>query len=69
MSRNWKRLEHGMYLDSKSVMDNALPTLRQSLRDLVPSKLQGDLEEILDYFEHELVAADVSDRISDADLS
>ena len=45
------------------------PTLRQSLRDLVPSKLQGDLEEILDYFEHELVAADVSDRISDADLS
>lgn len=45
------------------------PTLRQSLRDLVPSKLQGDLEEILDYFEHELVAADVSDRISDADLN
>jgi len=49
-----------MYLDAKSLMDNAMPSLRQELRDLVPEKLHGDLAEILDRFEDELVEAEVS---------
>lgn len=68
MSRNWKRLEHGMYLDAKSVMDNAMPSLRQELRELIPSKLHGDLLEILDRFEDELVEADASDRLDEKEM-
>lgn len=51
----WKKLEHGMYLDAKSVLDDAMPTLREGLFDLVPLKLHQDLDEVLAKFEDELV--------------
>jgi len=57
-----KRLNHGMYLDSKRVMDNALPTLER-IKELVPLKLHQELDEIFSMFEDDLVACDISDRI------
>jgi hypothetical protein len=55
-----KKLVHGLLLDSKYVMDNAMPSLRQSLSNMVPSKLHEELEGILCLFEEELVGCDVA---------
>lgn len=67
MSTELKKLKHGMYLDAKFVMDNALPSLRVSLRDLVPCKLQEDLNRILFFFEDDLVEADISEKLEGID--
>jgi len=63
MTGVWKRLDHGMYLDAKSVMDNAMPLLRRELRDLVPLKLHHALDEVLARFEDELVESDIRDKL------
>jgi hypothetical protein len=55
-----KKLEHGLLLDAKYVMDNAMPSLRKSLSNLVPPKLHEELEGILCVFEEELVECDVA---------
>jgi hypothetical protein len=54
-----KTLDHGMLLDAKRILDNALPTL-YGLRELVPEKLQDQLNEVLAAFERDLVECDVS---------
>ena len=54
-------LEHGMLLDSKYVMDNAMPEL-QKLRQLIPTCLHADFQKMIDSFEDDLCACDVADR-------
>lgn len=54
-------LQHGMLLDAKSVMDDAMPDLEQ-LRELIPEKLHDEFESLLQRFEDTLVSADVQDR-------
>ena len=56
-----RKLEHGMLLDAKSVMDNALPDLEQ-IRELVPEVLQHRLEEAIARFEDTLCECDVADE-------
>lgn len=55
------KVDHGMLLDGKSVMDDALPEL-QDLKELVPEKLHGHLDEVLDRFQETLAGCDVSER-------
>ena len=55
-----KNLVHGLLLDSKYVMDNAMPSLRKSLHNIVPVKLHEELDGILCVFEEELVECDVA---------
>ncbi len=56
-----RRLEHGMLLRAKNIMDDALPELTD-LRELVPERLHGELKKILDRFEDTLCECDVSER-------
>jgi hypothetical protein len=56
-----REVEHGMLLDGKSVMDDALPEL-QDLFELVPERLKDDLSEVLDRFKDTLAGCDVSSR-------
>lgn len=60
MAKN-KTLHHGMLLDGKKVMDNAMCDLG-SLRELVPEKLHAELDRVLAIFEDTLCECDVSDR-------
>lgn len=55
------KLRHGMLLDSKSVIDDALPDLEQLL-ELIPDKLHPEFHEIISRFEEVLCSADVSDE-------
>lgn len=54
-----KGLDHGMLLDGKRILDNALPTL-YGLRELVPEKLEEELNKVLAAFESDLAECDVS---------
>lgn len=54
-----KTLKHGMLLDAKSVMDDALPELAM-LRELIPEKLHDEFDDIIASFEDTLCSADVS---------
>lgn len=58
---SWRKIEHGMLLDGKSVMDDALPDLL-SLKELVPEKLHDEFDRILDMFEDSLAGCDESKR-------
>jgi len=55
------RLEHGMLLKGKGVMDDALP-LTEKLKELVPKALHEELEIWIEDFECELAQCDVSER-------
>lgn len=55
------RLRHGMLLDAKSVMDDAMPDL-EMLRELIPPVLHERYEKIVRRFEDTLCDADVSDQ-------
>lgn len=57
-----KSLKHGMLLDSKSVMDDALPELA-AIKELVPECLHTKLEKLIERFEDTLCEADVSSDI------
>lgn len=61
MSEKWKKVDHGMLLDGKSVMDNALPELAD-LKELVAEKLHDEFDEVMRRFEDTLASCDVSDR-------
>lgn len=54
-----KTLKHGMLLDAKNVMDDALPELAM-IRELIPEKLHGEFEKLIESFEDTLCSADVS---------
>lgn len=54
-------IEHGMLLDGKKVMDNALPDLHR-LYELVAKPLHKKLSDYLTEFEEALAECDVSDR-------
>lgn len=66
MTREWKRVDHGMLLDGKSVIDDALPEL-QEIKKLVPEKLHDELDRILDVFEDSLAGCDESKRYKEID--
>ena len=61
MSSKSKVLSHGLLLDGKYVLDNALPMLGK-IREFVPSRLHPGLEQILREFAEELALCDVSER-------
>lgn len=50
-----------MLLRGKSVMDDALPQLRELL-SFIPERLKEEAEGVLDLFEADLAECDVSDR-------
>ena len=54
-----QRVDHGMLLDGKKVMDNALPEL-QELRELIAEKLHDEFDAVIAKFQTELAACDVS---------
>ena len=57
-------LRHGMLLDAKCVMDDALPDLDQ-IRELIPEKLHKEFERLVARFEDTLCECDVSRKYSD----
>jgi hypothetical protein len=59
--RQYRKLSHGMLLDAKSVMDDALPDL-EAIRELIPEKLHGEFERLVARFKETLCECDVSDR-------
>lgn len=59
-------LNHGMLLDAKQVMDDALPDLKD-LYELVPEKLHTDLEVFIRDFKKTLAGCDVADRYVEKD--
>lgn len=61
MSKKLRTLEHGMLLDAKSVMDDAMPDLGQ-IKELIPECLHGRLDAMIESFEDTLCTADVSDQ-------
>jgi hypothetical protein len=54
-----KKLDHGMLLDGKQVMDNLNWA---PLDDLVPKRLHKELEKVIEGIESDLAECDVSDR-------
>lgn len=56
-----RTLEHGMLLDSKTVMDDAMCELG-ALRELIPEKLHPEMEKVLARFEDTLCHCDVAER-------
>lgn len=56
-----QNLRHGMLLDAKRVMDDALPELEAS-RELIPAKLHKEFDRIIARFEDTLCTADVRDE-------
>lgn len=54
-----KKLQHGQLLDSKKVMDDAVPDL-QDLYEMVPVMLHSDLEQFIKDFNSTLAECDVS---------
>lgn len=61
-----KYLDHGMLLDSKRIMDDAMSVL-EDLQKLVPERLHDELDRIIRLFEHELVECDVSERYTEVE--
>lgn len=59
-----KRLQHGMLLDAKSVMDDAMPDL-EAIRELVPECLHDKLDNLIRRFEDTLCEADAADRYTE----
>jgi hypothetical protein len=57
-------LEHGMLLDAKKVMDNAIPDLKD-LFELVPERLHSELEVFIRDFKKTLAGCDVSDNYTE----
>ena len=57
-----KKLEHGMILRSKNVMDDAMCEL-WAIKELVPECLHDRLDKVIDQFEDTLCTADISDDI------
>lgn len=56
-----KTLDHGMLLDAKRVMDNAIPDL-QDLYEMVPAKLHLHLLGFIEQFKSTLAECDVSEQ-------
>ncbi len=56
-----KKLEQGMLLRAKNVMDDAMPMLDE-IRELIPESLYGCFRKLLWQFEDLLCSADVSDE-------
>lgn len=56
-----QRLHHGMLLDSKAVMDDAMPDLDR-IRELIATPLHREFDRIVAIFEDTLCSADVSYR-------
>lgn len=54
-----KTLRHGMLLDAKSVMDDAMPDLAE-IKTLVPEILHEEFDKLVANFEDTLCHADVS---------
>lgn len=59
-----KTLEHGMLLDAKKVMDDALPDFKD-LYEMVPAMLHSDLEAFIKDFKATLADCDVADRYNE----
>lgn len=59
-------IEHGMLLDGKSVMDDALPLLEE-LREYVAEVNHADFDKILTDFENDLAGCDVRDQYQPAE--
>ena len=59
--RPLRKLKHGMLLDAKIVMDNAMSELEE-LKELIPARLHGEFDRIVERFENTLCHADVSDE-------
>lgn len=53
-----QKLEHGMLLDAKYIMDNALPEF-EKLRELIPARLHDAFDRWKDRFEDSLAQCDV----------
>lgn len=60
MYSKMRKVEHGMLLDGKYVIDNALSGLLAHMKGLVAEKLHVELEYILNDFEDELAHCDIS---------
>jgi hypothetical protein len=56
-----KRLDHGMLLNSKAVMDDAMVDL-DAIRELIPEKLHDEFDLLVARFEDTLVSCDVADQ-------
>jgi polyhydroxyalkanoate synthesis regulator phasin len=56
-----KKLEHGMLLDAKKVMDDVLSDL-QALYKMVPEKLHADLEQFITDLNESLAQCDITDN-------
>lgn len=56
-----KTLDHGMLLDAKKVMDDAIPDL-QDLYEMVPAILHTNLEVFIKEFKSTLAECDVADQ-------
>ncbi len=54
-----RELHHGMLLDSKSVMDDAMPDLAQ-IKELIPECLHDRFDKIIADFEDTLCCCDVA---------
>jgi hypothetical protein len=59
-----RRLQHGMLLDSKTVMDDAMPDL-EAIKELIPERLHKEFETILEQFEDTLCGCDVADEFTE----
>jgi hypothetical protein len=53
-----------MLLDSKSVMDDAMPDLEE-IRELIPEKLHDNFDRLVARFEDTLCECDVSDEYTE----
>jgi hypothetical protein len=56
-----RNLKEGMTLDSKHIMEEAMPELER-IRELVPERLHLDFEDILEDFEDEMAEAEIKDN-------
>jgi len=54
------KLNNGMLLDAKVIIDNSLPDLRDSLDELIPPALKEKFYKVLSVFEDDLASCDVS---------
>jgi len=61
-----RELYHGMLLDSKSVMDDAMPDLDR-IRELIPEKLHKEFEKMIAVFEDTLCSCDVASDYQEKD--
>ena len=56
-----KRLQHGMLLRAKNVMDDAMSELAE-IKELIPECLHAKFDKMIASFEDTLCSADVSDQ-------